>query len=86
MLAAPPRGELYGAQDALTEALQRINRASARRARILIQPLEKTEGGLSEIEERGLRELATRLGAGQVVVCVGSELTDEAVKVRLGVG
>lgn len=46
---------------------------------IVIQPMEKIEGGLSEIEERAFRELAAGAGARKVAVWVGDELTESEV-------
>jgi hypothetical protein len=51
---------------------------------VLIQPLEMLEGGLSEVEERVLRELAIGgARASKVVVWVGAPLGDAEVKARL---
>lgn len=50
---------------------------------VVIHPLEKTEGGLSEIEERILHELAIGAGAMKVVVWVGDQLSDAQVKEKL---
>ncbi|WP_052480826.1 hypothetical protein [Gilvimarinus agarilyticus] len=44
--------------------------------RVIIQPLEYLEGGLSEVEERVLKELALSAGAFKVVLHTGEELTD----------
>lgn len=44
---------------------------------VVIHPLEKIEGGLSQVEERVLKELAAGAGARKVVVWVGHELTDK---------
>ena len=41
------------------------------------------EGGLSEIEERILKEVAIGAGATKVVVWVGAPLTDADVKAKL---
>ena len=46
---------------------------------VVIQPMEKTEEGLSQVEERILKELAAGAGARQVVVWVGDELSDDQV-------
>ena len=46
---------------------------------MVIQALEMTEGGLSEVEERILRELAVSVGARRVFVWVGYELSDQEV-------
>lgn len=43
--------------------------------RVLIQPMEMTEGGLSEVEDRLFRELALGAGARKVVIWVGKELS-----------
>ncbi|HCU53879.1 MAG TPA: 1-pyrroline-5-carboxylate dehydrogenase [Gammaproteobacteria bacterium] len=46
---------------------------------VVIQPMEKIEGGLAEVEERALRELALAAGARQAIVWVGHELSDTEV-------
>lgn len=51
---------------------------------IVVQPLEKLEGGLTEIEERVLREMVLGVGAREVVVWVGAELTDAEVLNKTG--
>lgn len=45
--------------------------------RIIMHQLEKTEGGLTNIEERVLRELALGCGARDVVIYVGAKLDSE---------
>ena len=50
---------------------------------VLIQPLEMLEGGLSEVEERVLKEIAIGAGASKVVVWVGRELSDAEVREKL---
>ena len=50
---------------------------------IVIHPMERIEGGLSQIEERALRELAIGAGASRVAVWVGDALTDEEVAGKL---
>jgi len=49
----------------------------------IIQPIDKTEGGLSEVEERVLLEVATGAGARTVSVWVGHELSDQEVIEKL---
>ena len=48
---------------------------------LLIQPMEMNEGGLSEIEDKVLRECALSAGARKVIVWIGAELSnDKAIK------
>lgn len=44
--------------------------------RILVHPLSHIEGGLSDIEERVLKELILGVGAFKVVLHIGEELDD----------
>ena len=46
---------------------------------VVIQPMEKTDNGLSEVEERVLLELAAGAGARKVSIWVGNELSDDEV-------
>lgn len=46
---------------------------------LVIQAMEKNEGGLTAIEKNILRELALTFGAAKVVVWEGEALTDAAV-------
>ncbi|MBQ4834891.1 MULTISPECIES: rod shape-determining protein [Pseudoalteromonas] len=43
--------------------------------RIIFQPMEKTEGGLSSVEERAFRELCVGAGAREVIIYTGNELS-----------
>jgi rod shape-determining protein MreB len=45
----------------------------------LMHPVEMVEGGLSEVEERVLLELAASAGARRYATHVGAELSDDAV-------
>lgn len=47
---------------------------------VVIHPMVKVEGGLSEVEDRVFRELAAGAGARKVVVWLGHELSDAEVK------
>ncbi len=47
---------------------------------IVMHPLDKVEGGLSEVEDRVFRELAMAAGARKVVVWLGEELSDAEAK------
>jgi MreB/Mbl protein len=51
--------------------------------KILIQPLEMIEGGLSQVEERALLELATQVGGRKVLVYCGAILSDKLVTEKL---
>ena len=42
--------------------------------RVVLQPMEKLEGGLTEVEVRAFRELCLGAGAREVVIYVGSPL------------
>jgi rod shape-determining protein MreB len=46
---------------------------------ILMHPIEKIDGGLSQVEERVLKDLAIIAGAQKVLVWVGHELIDDDV-------
>lgn len=53
---------------------------------VVIHPVDMVEGGLSEVEERVLRELALGTGARSVVLHVGPTLSDaEVVAMSRGV-
>ncbi len=51
--------------------------------KILIQPLEMAEGGLSPVEERALLELAAQVGARKTLVYDGAILSDKLVIEKL---
>jgi rod shape-determining protein MreB len=51
---------------------------------IIIHPLEKTEGGLSQVEERVLLEVAAGAGARRTIVWVGHELSDQEALSKSG--
>lgn len=72
------------AESALRGALAKVRGRRLRKDRVLIQPLEMIDGGLSEVEERVLLELAAGAGCGKAVVWVGEELSDQAVRAKLG--
>ena len=50
---------------------------------ILVHPLEKLEGGLTQIEERAFEEMARGAGASKVRVWTGDPLTDAQVLEKL---
>ena len=78
-------GRFTVAEATLRTALQdlRCGKWLVARPRVLIQPMELTDGGLSEVEERVLRELAIATGARKVVVWLGSALSDQEILSRL---
>ena len=78
-------GDFTAAQHALKIALKKVSnrRIFSVSPHMVIQPLEKIEGGLCEIEERIIREIAIGAGASKVVVWVGPELSDSQVKAKL---
>jgi hypothetical protein len=53
---------------------------------VVIHPTEMVDGGLSEVEERVLRELALGVGARSVVVHVGPALADAEVTAMIRSG
>ncbi len=42
--------------------------------RVIVHQLEKTDGGLTDIEQRVLRELAVGAGAREVVIYLGNKI------------
>ena len=50
---------------------------------ILVHPLERVDGGLTQIEERALYELAKGSGASRAKVWVGSALSDAEVIAKM---
>jgi rod shape-determining protein MreB and related proteins len=77
-------GDFAAADRALKDALQQAHKGRFRApSQIVIHPLELIEGGLSQIEERTIYEVAKGAGASKVLVWLGPELTDEQVKEKL---
>ncbi len=62
----------------------RSNGLFAAKPRLIIQPLEMTEGGLSMVEERVFLELGAGAGARHVKVHVGERLSAQAAAALLG--
>jgi hypothetical protein len=50
---------------------------------ILVHPVERIDGGLTEIEERAFVELAIGAGASRARVWIGHALTDAQVPEKL---
>jgi len=78
-------GQFQTAQDLLKRAVKKMSKGGifAISPQVLIQPLEMIEGGLCEVEERVLREVAMGAGASRVVVWIGPELSDAEVRQKL---
>ena len=79
-------GQFQTAENVLKRAVKEMSKGGifAVSPQVLIQPLDMIEGGLSEVEERALREVAIGAGASKVVVWVGHELSDAEVRDKLG--
>jgi len=78
-------GQFQAAEKVLKRAVTEMSKSRifAVSPQVLIQPLEMHEGGLSEVEERVLKEVAIGAGASKVVVWVGRELSDAEVREKL---
>jgi len=78
-------GQFQAAEKVLKRAVTEMSKSRifAVSPQVLIQPLEMLEGGLSEVEERVLKEVAIGAGASKVVVWVGHELSDAEVREKL---
>ncbi|WP_417069282.1 hypothetical protein [Niveibacterium terrae] len=77
-------GDFVEAQRCLKKAVATANGPGlVLRTRILIQPMEKIEGGLTQVEERLFIELALGGGAAKAIVWIGQPLSDEAVQEKL---
>lgn len=77
-------GSFTNAANTLREAMRKLVGRSLFQPSpvIVIQPLEKLEGGLTEVEERLLKEMALSAGARKVAVWAGHELTDAEVTAK----
>lgn len=77
-------GQFMTAQDALKRGFKEIfsGKWFFPSPAVVIHPLEKIEGGLSEVEDRVFKELAAGAGARKVTVWVGHELSDKEAHQR----
>ncbi len=67
------------AERILMHGVQTLHRSGFRSApRVIMHQLEKTEGGLTSIEDRVLRELALGAGAREVMVYLGERISTDA--------
>jgi len=78
-------GQFNEARVALRQAIKLMLRGKwmSMAPTILVQPMEMTEGGLSQVEERIFHELGAGVGGRRVRVHIGDELNDEAVRRQL---
>ena len=76
-------GDFTAAQALLKQLVNEVRQGFSLSVQVVIHPMERIEGGLSQIEERALRELAIGAGATRVVVWVGDPLDDSQVAARL---
>lgn len=78
-------GKFLAAERALKDAFKQVLSGSlfAPSPKVVIHPLEMIEGGLSEVEERALQEVARGAGARRAFVWVGHELSDAEVVEKL---
>jgi hypothetical protein len=51
---------------------------------VLMHPMDKVKGGLTQIEERAILELANGAGANKAALWTGGQLGDEEVRGKLG--
>ncbi len=74
-------GQFIEADETLRKGMQELHkdRWFATSPIVVIHPMEKTENGLSQVEERTLMELAAGAGARKSIVWVGSALSDNEV-------
>jgi rod shape-determining protein MreB and related proteins len=77
-------GHFESAERTLKAAVAQVGGSSFMLSpKVLMHPLEMVEGGLSQIEQRVLHELAIGAGGKKVVVFVGPELADREVSAKL---
>jgi len=63
------------AEKILQHGIYTMHKSKIRPApRVIIHQLEKTDGGLTDIEERVLRELALGAGAREVIIYLGDKI------------
>ena len=80
-------GDFTAAQACLkTLAEQARGSGFTLKTEMLIHPMEKLDGGLTQIESRVFAELAAGAGASRVVVWSGAQLSDGEVVAKLKTG
>jgi len=77
-------GNFASAEACLTKAINAVSKQLKKRQflapRVLMHPREMVEGGLSEVEERVLRELGLSAGARRVEIWIGEDLHDDEIR------
>ena len=76
-------GSFTNAEPFLQSLVAEAKGGFALKLEILIHPLEKVEGGLTEIEARAFEELGRGAGASRVKVWSGAALSDAEVLEKL---
>lgn len=78
-------GEFGLAERHLSDGIKKVlpKRFLKKSPEILMHPLEMIDGGLSEVEERILREMALGTGAHKVEIWLGGELTPQEAAKKL---
>ena len=79
-------GDFSAAQDCLSKAIKRLapkKLFTRKTAAVVMHPMEMYEGGLSEVEERILNELAFSSGAIKVALHTGATLKAKEAKHKL---
>jgi rod shape-determining protein MreB len=77
-------GDFTAAQACLKALADRARGAGlALKTEMLVHPMDKLEGGLTQIEDRVFRELAAGAGASKAVVWAGAPLSDAEVNAKL---
>ena len=73
-------GNFTEAEKLVSKLVKETKRFSLMLPIFIMHPLEMCEGGLSQIEERVLLELAMNTGARKPKIYLGSELSDNSAK------
>ena len=73
-------GSFYAGAEAIREATRKTMYGGLPPIGMVLHPLEMVEGGLSEVEERVLLEVAANAGSKKSTVHIGRDLSDEEVK------
>ena len=79
-------GDFSAAQDCLSKVIKRlapIKLFTRKTAAVVMNPMEMYKGGLSEVEERILNELAFSSGAIKVALHTGATLTAKEAKHKI---